>query len=193
MNHQQRNSEFYLSPTEVCRLINGAKSARDKVVLSLFAYTGIRRAELRDLKVEDIHFDMNRIIIQRGKGGKQRIIFFPDLLINRLDDYIKIIGRDSLFPGRKGKSLSLRSVNNIVTLAGQHAGIKNPNPRYKNINPHLLRHSLARNWKDAGGSLESLQKILGHASMKTTLDLYGTQSINDTERIYRGMSEKLVG
>jgi integrase len=90
------------------------------------------------------------------------------------------------------KPLSLRTINNIVAMIGKNAGIENPNPRYKNITPHLFRHSLARNWKREGGSLETLQKILGHESFQTTMDLYGTQSIKETEFNYRELSDKLV-
>ena len=69
----------------------------------------------------------------------------------------------------------------------------NPNPRYKNINPHLLRHSLARNWKRHGGSIESLQKLLGHERIATTLELYGTESLVEIEHNYHKMANRLVG
>lgn len=88
--------------------------------------------------------------------------------------------------------MSLRNVNYILARVGKEAGVASPNPRYPNIGAHLLRHSFARNWKRAGGSLESLQKILGHASLKTTLDVYGTESQEDTEENYRSLEAKIV-
>ena len=75
--------------------------------------------------------------------------------------------------------------------AGKKAGVENPNPKYKNLTPHLFRHSFAREWKKQGGSIESLSKILGHTSVKTTLDEYGTEDIDQVqenyERVMSGM------
>lgn len=88
--------------------------------------------------------------------------------------------------------MSLRNINYIVASVAECAGVSNPNPRYKNVSPRLLRHSFARNWKRAGGSLESLQKLLGHASLKTTLDVYGCESQSEVEDNYRSVVLKLV-
>jgi integrase/recombinase XerD len=192
MRYQVRNSEFFLEPKLLGKLISSAIRERDRLVIALFAYTGIRRHELKDLKVEDISMIERRIIIKNGKGKKQRIVFYPEELNKILKDYLG--GRKSgyLFFNKRMKPLSLRTINNIVAMIGKNAGIENPNPRYKNITPHLFRHSLARNWKREGGSLETLQKILGHESFQTTMDLYGTQSIKETEFNYRELSDKLV-
>ncbi|HEX8897059.1 MAG TPA: tyrosine-type recombinase/integrase, partial [Chthoniobacterales bacterium] len=97
-----------------------------------------------------------------------------------------------VFPGRNGGPMSLRNINYILTRVGQHAGVATPNPRYVGIGPHLLRHSFARNWKRSGGSIESLQKMLGHASAKTTLDCYGTEDLREVEANYRERCSRLV-
>ena len=89
--------------------------------------------------------------------------------------------------------MSLRNINYIVSRVAAKAGIETPNPRYRNVGPHLLRHSFARNWKRLGGSLESLQKILGHASLKTTLDVYGSESQAEVEENYRELAGRLTG
>ncbi|MFX0139898.1 MAG: tyrosine-type recombinase/integrase, partial [Candidatus Hodarchaeota archaeon] len=62
------------------------------------------------------------------------------------------------------------------------AGIKNPNPRLKHINPHIFRHSIARYLKNKGFSVEWIQNFLGHASYKTTMDMYGTLSIDEMQQ-----------
>jgi len=192
MHHQLNNSEFYLRPKEVARLIANAGSARNRLIVGILAYTGIRRAEVRCLHCGDIDRSAKRIHIRNGKGGKYRIVFLPRPLFQLLDAYQYSTSCGPLFPGREGPYLSLRTVNNIVAAAGRRAGISNPNPRYPNVNPHLLRHSVARNWKNEQGSMESLQKLLGHASIRTTFDLYGTQSIDDVQENYERMVAKLV-
>ena len=63
------------------------------------------------------------------------------------------------------------------------------NPKYKNITCHLFRHSFSREWKKQGGSIESLAKILGHTSVKTTLDEYGTEDIEEVQENY----ERVIG
>jgi integrase len=76
-------------------------------------------------------------------------------------------------------------VNRIVTAAGERAGVKNPNPASDGrLTCHLFRHTFARHWKQRGGDIESLAQILGHASSSTTVDLYGTLSIDDVQQNY---------
>jgi integrase len=192
MHHQITNSEFYLPPSDIAQLIAHAGSKRNRLLISILAYTGMRRAEVRCLHREDIDNDAHRIYIRNGKGGKARIVFYPHHLDELFSACLPQIPRGPLFPGTRGSYLTLRTINNIVAAAGHRAGIDNPNPRYRNVNPHLLRHSVARNWKNQNGSMESLQKILGHASMRTTYDLYGTQSIDDVQDNYEKMAKNLV-
>jgi integrase/recombinase XerD len=189
---QHRNSEFSLRPETLQKLLDSARKGRDWVIIALFVFTGIRRAELRSLDVNDVDVQEPRILIRHGKGGKHRIVFYPPSIMEAVREYRSSLGSGPMFPGRCGSALSLRAINNIVAQTGQRAGVQNPNPKYKHVTPHLFRHSFARNWKRAGGSLESLQKILGHASMQTTMDLYGTESLRETEENYRMISDRLL-
>lgn len=188
----QPNSEFNLRPKQVRQLIDAARDVRNRSVVMFFAYTGIRRAELRLLRTTDIDLDACQVWIRHGKGGKQRLVFIPTSMSATLEVYLSQIESGFLFPGRGGSPLSLRAINNIVATVGRDAQIRNPNPRYRNLNPHLLRHSLARNWKDTGASMESLQRLLGHASIRTTLELYGTESVSEVQRNYCAIADRLV-
>lgn len=193
MKYQLRNSEFHLTPREISQLLMGISNPRNRLITTLFVYTGIRRVELQMLRWSDVEPDRHRLIVRHGKGGKQRIVFLPDLVMRELRNFHS--GErlnEFLFPGRKSRPMSLRNINYILSHAGEEAGVNTPNPRYKNIGPHLLRHSFARNWKNSGGSLESLQKILGHSSLRTTLDIYGTESQADVEANYHEVSSKLA-
>lgn len=182
--HQSKHSEFNLAPHQIRALIAGARSLRDRTIISLFAYTGMRRAELRGLSVGDVDLETCRLHVRCGKGGKSRFVFFPAHLCGDIEAVIGGNERGSLFRNKHHQQLSLRSINNIVAAAARIAGLDNPNPHYLNVTPHLLRHSFARNWKRSSGSLESLQKILGHSSFSTTMDLYGTESLDDTNGNY---------
>jgi len=189
---QARNSEFHLTPDELARLVAGARSERDRLIILILAFTGIRRAELRGLRLADIDSRTERLIVRHGKGGKQRIVFVPHLVAQDVRVFAEGHGAEFIFPGRSGGPMSLRNINYILTRVGRFAGVPTPNPRYIGVGPHLLRHSFARNWKRSGGSIESLQKMLGHASAKTTLDCYGTEDLREVEANYRERYSQLV-
>ena len=189
---QLRNSEFHLTPAELARLVAGAPSERDRLMILILSFTGIRRAELRSLRAADVDSGLERLIVRRGKGGKQRIVFLPRAVAENVSGYAAAHGAEFVFPGRNGGQMSLRNINYILTRVGRLAGVPTPNPRYVGIGPHLLRHSFARNWKRSGGSIESLQKMLGHASAKTTLDCYGTEDLREVEANYRQRYSQLV-
>jgi integrase len=192
MKSQISNSEFHLTPEELRRIIEAAADLRDRLVIAVFVYTGVRRAELQKIQVRDVDLVRRRLLIRHGKGGKQRIVYLPDHLVMDLHIYCNEHEGLYLFEGQKGGPMSLRNINYIVSRTARSAGVQTPNPRYQNVGPHLLRHSFARNWKRASGSLESLQKILGHSSLKTTLDVYGCESQNETEENYRVLAERLA-
>jgi len=189
---QVRNSEFHLTPAELARLAAGARSERDRLMVLVLAFTGIRRAELRSLRPADVETQVERLIVRCGKGGKQRIVFLPRVVAQAVTAFAATHGGDFVFLGRNGGQMSLRNINYILTRVGRSAGVATPNPRYVGIGPHLLRHSFARNWKRSGGSIESLQKMLGHASAKTTLDCYGTEDLREVEANYRERCSQLV-
>ncbi len=74
-------------------------------------------------------------------------------------------------------------VNYIVQQIGERAGVRNPNPRLEHLNPHIFRHSIARFLKSRGFTAEWIQNFLGHQSYKTTMDMYGTISIDEMQEI----------
>lgn len=181
-----KESVYYLKPEEITRLITFAPSLRDRVIIKILARTGMRRAELRDIDIEDIDFEKRRIHIKSGKGKKPRTV---PVDIDTLQDIKFLIGsrkEGKLITTTKSgnKTVSLKQINEIVAKCGKLAGIKHPNPAKKNINPHLLRHSFARNARVKGMPIEILQQILGHKSIKTTIDVYGTPSMESVQSEY---------
>ena len=182
---QLKDSEFYLKPAELKKVIYGCDSFRDRCILKTFVQTGIRRAELSGLDVRDLDLERRRLRVREGKGAKERLIPVTEELAS---DLAHLIGRRKtgpLFLSLRGLAISTRSLNRIVTEAGRRAEVKNPNPKYNGqLTCHLFRHSFARVWKAKGGSIESLAKILGHSSTATTVDLYGTESIDDVQGNY---------
>jgi integrase len=183
--HQLKDSEFYLKPAALKRVVYGAESFRDRCILKTFAQTGIRRTELASLDVRDLDLERRRLRVREGKGAKERLLPITEELASDLSHLIGKRKTGPVFVSLRGGSISPRSLNRIVVDAGQRAGVENPNPKYNGrLNCHLFRHTFARAWKSKGGSIESLAKILGHSSTATTVDLYGTESIDDVQENY---------
>ena len=185
-NHQNSAAEFTLTPEEIERLFKAARTTRDELIVRVLYYGGIRRQELADLDVPDVQADRGRLVVRSGKGDKSRVVILPESVMSDLE---KHIGRRRVGPlfqsERKGKRLSVRGVNHIVSTIGERAGVSNPNPRLQHINPHLLRHSFARHYLAKGGDIRKLSQLLGHANVAITHAVYGTASEEEMQDEYR--------
>lgn len=187
-----KDAEYHLSKRELERLIGAAENERDRALITLFVETGIRRFETAKLVTADLDVKHGILIVRNGKGRKLRMLPLSPRLLERLRSICGANLQTPLFRTARSGPLSTRQINRIVAAAGARAGIRNPNPRQKNVTCHLLRHSFARHWKEVGGNIETLAKILGHASVKTTWDLYGTQSVDDVIHYYRTTITKIT-
>jgi integrase len=190
IRRQLENSQFALKPAEVRKVIYACASPRDRCLVATLAVTGMRRAEVAALDVRDLDLATRRLTIRSGKGNKQRTVPITEELGSDLRLLVGRRGTGPLFLSNRAAGLTPRQVNRIVAHAGELAGIKNPNPASDGrITCHLFRHTFARHWKQRGGDIESLAQILGHASSATTVDLYGTLSIDDVQASY----DRVVG
>jgi len=180
-------SQFHLSEEQIKQLIKHTDKLRDKVIIKLLAYCGLRRFELAKIKIEDVDLTTNKINILGKKSIERLATLFSDQLVEDLKIYMQYVLNNAkqgyLFPAvsslNNKEHITPTQINRIVAKAGHRAQLHNPIPGLKNINPHILRHSCARHLKDRGLSLEVVQRVLGHLSFKTTMDLYGTKSISE--------------
>lgn len=183
MRRQMQASAYHLKPADIKRLTVAAINFRDRCIIKTLWWLGLRRHEMIALDIRDIDFDRKRVKV-RGKGDKERIV--PIIDDDFLSDLKILIGdrkTGPVFLSNENRGISLRLVNHIVQVVGERAGVKNPNPRLEHINPHLFRHSIARWLKSQGFTAEWVQNFLGHESYKTTMDMYGTMSIDEMQEI----------
>ena len=179
---QQKAAAFPLSLRDIKKLFFATDSFRDRCLLKALFWAGLRREEATKLDIRDIDFGRQRIKV-RGKGGKTRIVpIIDDEFVSDLKHLIGNRTDGAVFAGPNGKALSIRTINHITQQAGEKAGVENPNPGLTHINPHIFRHSIARYLKSTGFSAEWVQNLLGHASYKTTMDMYGTISIDEMQQ-----------
>ncbi len=146
-----------LSVEEVGQLITAAAahSPRDRTIIELFYATGCRAGELQKLRVEDIHFGAKSILIRRGKGDRDRRVFFGDKAAEALKSYLGNSRYGSLF------GVSTHALLKAVRRAADRAGLPG-------VHPHTLRHSFATHLLESCNDLRVIQELLGHSSVGTT-------------------------
>lgn len=156
-----------LTEAEVAVFIAAAKDIREKAIITLLAYSGIRAAELCNLKLCDVDFGNNEVTINRGKGAKDRIVHIDGECTKVLMAYLAIFARGEgshLFTTlASGKQYSTWALRRLVKVIAGRTKID------KRIHPHLFRHSLATNLIDRGANVRTVQKQLGHSFLETTM------------------------
>ena len=164
-----------LSLSEIERLLDcidlsHAQGHRNRAIIETLYGSGLRVSELVDLKISDLYFDENMMLIN-GKGNKQRLVplgAFAKKFIQLYIDDVRILNkisnedRDTLFLNRNGKKLTRAMIFTIVRQLGQVVGIE------KKISPHTFRHSFATHLLENGADLRTIQTLMGHESITTT-------------------------
>jgi integrase/recombinase XerD len=152
-----------ISEQEVEAILNASENLKHRCMLSLIYSAGLRRSELLNLKKTDIDSRRMMISIYKAKGMKDRIVPLSPVILDMLREYYKAYKpKEYLFEGQYGGQYSSRSLDKVLKVASQKAGIK------KNINLHMLRHSYATHLLEGGTNLRHIQELLGHKDPKTT-------------------------
>ena len=155
-----------LSGTEVLLLLNHLHSIVHRTLAILCYGAGLRVSEACTLKLDDIDSLRKVIHIRSAKGNKDRMVTLTPRLLQALRDYWKQRRPTGphLFPGATpGRSIDVTSFQKALTLASLRARID------KTVSPHVLRHSYATHMIEAGADLRSVQLLLGHCTISSTI------------------------
>ena len=155
---------------------------RERIIISLFYHTGIRRAELLSLTVSSIQLG-DKYIKVLGKGNKERIIPLNEQIVGELESYLT--ARESVFGNKtdililtdKGKPAYAKLIYNIVARV-----LKIYNASEK-VSPHVLRHTFATHLTANGAEINAVKELLGHASLAAT-QVYTHNSIERLKAVY---------
>src|SRR5207249_5964650 len=153
-----------LSREEETHLITHAyrmKGERGLLIKMLFQ-TGAWVSEFVNIKVEDVFFEEQMILIAKAKGGKSRYIPILPELAQELRTHAGQSTVGYLFETNRATRYSPRRIQYIVKETAEQAEIT------KRVYPHLLRHSVATTLLERGMPIEQIQKFLGHAKLETT-------------------------
>lgn len=180
------------SDAEIVALIGACLSARDRLIVLLMARAGLRRGELCGLRRSDAHMlaDSRLLgcpllrahlhVLRRdntngawAKSRRSRIVPLDSLAVQAVDAYVferqAVVGASdsdfllvNLFRAPIGAPMPPDAVNALITAAGRRAVLR------RHITPHQLRHAFGSNLADAGGTLDEIATLLGHASMSSS-------------------------
>lgn len=180
------------SDEEVLALLRACRTARDRLIVLLMARAGLRRGEVAGLRREDIHFlvDAQHLgcsvagshlhVVHRDNGSgawaksrRARAVPVDFLLVQAFDQYTIERGRCAeaaladvvlvnLARPPVGAPMKPGAVNELLVRLSERAGLK------RVVHPHALRHAFATNVVEAGGAIDEVQQLLGHASVIST-------------------------
>lgn len=160
------------------------ESIRNKLIIELFYATGIRRAELINLKTNNVD-KHNKTLKVLGKRNKERIIPLLDCTLELLDIYneernklTQLQNPDVLILSKNGKILSetfvYRMINSYFSTVSEKV----------KKSPHVLRHTFATHLLNNGADLNSVKELLGHASLSST-QIYTHSSLSELQKVYK--------
>lgn len=140
------------------RLLEGGNK-RDYAIVTLYIYSGIRRSECVNLRLDQVDLVAKEIRVI-GKGDKQRIVYLNDKIVHAIREYMKVRKSDSpyLFVSRQSEKMAPSRINQIFN---QYSEI---------ITPKMLRHYFCTNALESGEyMIHEVANQAGHSSVQTTL------------------------
>jgi site-specific recombinase XerD len=152
------------SREEILRFLAAVSNIKHRAALMTCYAAGLRLSEVVALRLTDIDSRRMILFVRQGKYRKDRMVPLSRTLLMVLRLYWKEVQpKEWLFPGRYGRHLSPRVIDFACLRARRAAGITQP------LTVHTLRHAFATHLFDAGTNLRTLQMLLGHASIRTTV------------------------
>ncbi|MBU1623406.1 MAG: tyrosine-type recombinase/integrase [Nanoarchaeota archaeon] len=181
-----------LQTDNVKLFISHLRSLRDKAIVALMLCLGLRSCEVINLQIYDIDFDASQIRVC-GKGGKERLLPISGWIKSSLTNYLAFerpdMNHTSCFVVLKGKRLGQHMKPEGLRKIFRHRRIKNS--FLKDAHPHSFRHTFCTNLIRQKVPLPVVQKLMGHASIDTTL-IYTNLSLEDVSNEYHRAMDELA-
>ncbi|NLO04753.1 MAG: tyrosine-type recombinase/integrase [candidate division WS1 bacterium] len=139
---------------------------RDRAILTVLIYQGLRRAELLGLGLNDVDLASLTLLVRRGKGGKSRLLPLAGAAAATIEDWLEFRPHSdsgALFLTRGGKAMRPTDLNRMFRRTVERSGV-----RRDDVTLHTLRHTFATLLLKEGVDVRTLQRLLGHSSIETT-------------------------
>lgn len=181
-----------LKPEEVDQYLTHVRRYRDMGVVLTMLLCGLRSQEVIKLRVQDVDFHRNQLLV-RGKGNRERMVPMPFRLMQLFERYLQlerpVTDDESFFlvlQGRRiGKSLTRPGIRRMFRYRSEK--LEN-----KKLRPHQFRHAFASDMALAGMPITSLQRLMGHADLKTT-QIYINLFMDDIRTEYEKAVKRIEG
>ena len=186
---QQRLPRHILSVAEVEQVLNACDTQdplglRDRAMLETLYSTGMRRAELTNLRADDLDLNRGTVFVRQGKGAKDRVVPIGERACRWIERYLFQVRPDlvdvdddgTLFLAKHGEGMQAKQLSVIVRNAIGRANLERFQDTHPNAACHLLRHACATHMLENGADTRYIQALLGHADLSTT-EVYTRVSI----------------
>jgi site-specific recombinase XerD len=180
----------HLKDTEVTHFFQQVKKLRDKAMFMLMLRCGLRVDEVAHLTLGVIDYNRSQIIVRRGKGNKDRIVFISNDAASALALYLRkrpITREQRIFLVEKGtcsgQPISVRGIQKRIEYYARKAGLP--------ASCHQLRHTMATQLLNADADLVTIQDLLGHSRITTT-QRYCRVSNNKAQRDYYKVMDNIL-
>jgi integrase/recombinase XerC len=174
-----------LDEDEARALAQAAPTPWLKCAITLLLSTGLRRAELVSITLDDLNLENAQLVVH-GKGAKQRVVPLTVASLQAIRDYQRVrpeTDSDRLLVSQWGEALHPRAVNRKLQVALKRAGLSD-----KGVTPHQLRHTFATHLIRNGVDVRTVQELLGHSDLATT-----AKYLHSDTRTKRAAVDKLAG
>ncbi len=164
----------YLNLSEIDEVLNTVDvnkllGLRDRSMLETLYSTGMRRAELAKLRLDDVDRERRLIVLRQGKNRRDRVVPIGVRALEWLEKYLQDVrptfpekNHDQLYLTATGRPFHVNHLSKIVRSYLDAAGVK------KRGSCHMVRHTTATLMMEGGADLRSIQSLLGHANLNTT-------------------------
>ena len=176
----------HLKDEEVRRLFEVIKGRRDRAMFLVMVRCGLRVEEVAGLALGDIDLRRARIIVQKGKGSKGRVVYVSNDAHQALVVYLKARPTSrarNLFLVEKGtmraQPISVRGIQKRIESYARRAGLK--------VSCHDLRHTMATQLLNADAELVTIQDLLGHSRITTTQRYCRVSNLKVQRDYYKAM------
>jgi len=181
-----------LDAEEITKFVSSLRTQRDKAMVLLMLFGGLRKSEVLGLTLKDIDFGQRTVLITDGKGGQQRVAAVSETVLKALLQYLNEERPPSSSPKlflvlkgpRRGQPLSTAALDTIIEYHREQADTPG-------VQCHRLRHTCLTRLRQAGMSLEALQAQAGHKSMTST-GIYLHLCPRELRKEYLQMSELML-
>lgn len=157
-------TELEYSVEEIDMFRTAIKTQKERAVLEVLLATGLRATELCSLEIADVNMQKRNLIVRQGKGNKSRIVPISRLAIMHLRKYLETRTDDNplLFVNRYNSAYNKNTLGTMVRKWGKATSVDN-------VHAHRFRKTFATDLFRRGMDIRSIQKLLGHSNINTTM------------------------